>query len=318
MWFGDLVTMRWWNDLWLNESFATYMSVLCMVDATRYTRGWTTFANQEKAWAYRQDQLPSTHPIATDASDIETVKINFDGITYAKGASVLKQLVAWVGREEFLAGLRSYFRAHEFGNTVLGDLLTELEKSSGRDLSEWSGQWLETAGVNTLRPAYELDDAGALSSFAILQEAPADYPTLRPHRVAVGCYQRQDGALVRTQRVELDVVGAKTEVPELVGVAHPDLVLVNDDDLAYAKIRLDEQSLKTLVEHLGDIEQSLPRALCWAAAWDMTRDGEMAARDYLSLVLNNIDAENDIGVVQSLLRLAGSGDDAVLRPRLGS
>ena len=302
MWFGDLVTMRWWDDLWLNESFATYMSVLCQASATRWTGAWTTFCNSEKTWAYRQDQLPSTHPIAADMVDIEAVKVNFDGITYAKGASVLKQLVAWVGQDAFLSALRDYFRAHEYGNTVLADLLGALERASGRDLSDWSAEWLETAGVNTLRGSFEVDGDGAFSSFAVLQEAPAEWPTLRSHRVAVGLYSLVEGRLVRTHREELDVVGAKTEVPALVGHPQPDLVLVNDDDLTFAKIRLDKRSLATLIAHVGDLEDSLPRALCWAALWDMTRDAELPARDYVAAVLAGIGRESDIGLVQSLLR----------------
>ncbi|MCW2606971.1 MAG: aminopeptidase, partial [Frankiales bacterium] len=306
MWFGDLVTMRWWDDLWLNESFATYMSVLAQASATRWTGAWTTFANTEKTWAYRQDQLPSTHPIAADMVDIEAVKVNFDGITYAKGASVLKQLVAWVGQDAFLAGLRTYFTKHEYANTELPDLLVELEAASGRDLSAFSAEWLETAGVNTLRASFETDGDGAFTSFSLLQEAPDAWPTLRSHRVAVGLYDLVDGRLVRTGREELDVVGAKTEVPGLVGRPQPDLVLVNDDDLTFAKVRLDERSLQTLVQHVGAIEDSLPRALAWAAAWDMTRDAEMPARDYLALVLAGIGRETDIGLVQSLIRQATS------------
>ena len=306
MWFGDLVTMRWWDDLWLNESFATYMSVLCQADATRWTNAWTTFANTEKTWAYRQDQLPSTHPIAADIRDMEDVKVNFDGITYAKGASVLKQLVAWVGQDAFLDGLKTYFVKHEFANTELRDLLVELEAASGRDLSNFSSEWLETAGCNTLRASFETDADGAFTAFSVLQEAPADWPTLRSHRVAVGLYDLVDGELVRVHREELDVVGAKTDVPGMLGHRQPALVLVNDDDLTFAKIRLDERSLETLVAHIGDFADSLPRALCWAAAWDMTRDAELPARDYVALVQRGIGGESDIGVVQSLLRQAQS------------
>ncbi|TDB94506.1 aminopeptidase N [Actinomadura sp. 7K534] len=304
MWFGDLVTMRWWDDLWLNESFATYMSVLCMAEATDWTSVWTTFANLEKAWAYRQDQLPSTHPIAADIPDIRAVEVNFDGITYAKGASVLKQLVAYVGLDNFLEGVRRYFDRHAWGNTVLTDLLGALEEMSGRDLAAWSKEWLETAGVNTMRPEYELDGDGDFSSFAVLQEAKADYPTLRSHRLAIGLYDRTPEGVVRRERVELDVVGARTEVPQLVGKKRPDLVLVNDDDLTYAKIRLDAHSQATLVESIGDIRESLPRALCWSAAWDMTRDAEMATRDYVRLVAKGIRGVTDIAVTQTLLRQA--------------
>ncbi len=324
MWFGDLVTMRWWDDLWLNESFATYMAVLCQATATRWTDAWTTFCNTEKTWALRQDQLPSTHPVAADAVDMEAVKVNFDGITYAKGASLLRQLVAWVGQEEFLAGLRSYFRAHEWGNTSLRDLLGELERSSGRDLTHWSAEWLETTGVNTLRARFTLDDAGAFTAFALEQTADDAHPTLRSHRVAVGLYDRRpDGRLARRDRVELDVVGGRTEVPKLVGARQPDLLLLNDDDLTFAKIRLDERSLATVVAGIGALDASLPRALCWSAAWDMTRDAELPAGDYLRLVLDGVEAETDIGVTQQLLRQAASavviyGDPGRRSQRLGA
>ena len=304
MWFGDLVTMRWWDDLWLNESFATYMSVLCESEATQWTGSWTTFANLWKTWAYRQDQLPSTHPISADIPDIRAVEVNFDGITYAKGASVLKQLVAYVGRDNFISGVRSYFDRHAWGNTALSDLLDALEETSGRDLTSWSKEWLETAGVNTLRPTYEVGDDGAFTSFAVLQEAPQEYPTLRSHRVAIGLYDRTDKGIVRRKRVELDVVGARTDVPELIGEARPDLVLVNDDDLTYAKIRLDDHSMRTLIEGIGDITEGLPRAMCWSAAWDMCRDAEVAARDYVQLVVSGIQGVTDVSVAQSLLRQA--------------
>ncbi|MGE5762517.1 MAG: aminopeptidase N [Mycobacterium leprae] len=302
MWFGDLVTMRWWDDLWLNESFATYMAALAQAEATRWRGAWTTFANVQKTWAYRQDQLPSTHPIVADIEDIEAVKVNFDGITYAKGASVLKQLVAWVGRDRFLEAMRVYFRRHEWSTTTLHDLLSALEEASGRDLSAWSKQWLETAGVNTLRPEFTVDPARRFTSFEVRQDAVPEHPTLRSHRVAIGLYDDVNGSLVRRDRVELDVVGAQTEVPGLVGATRPDLVLVNDDDLTYAKIRLDEHSFATVTSSIGAFVETLPRALCWGAAWDMTRDAEVATRDYLTLVLGGIGAETEIGVVQTLLR----------------
>ncbi|GAA0387806.1 aminopeptidase N [Microbispora corallina] len=306
MWFGDLVTMRWWDDLWLNESFATYMSVLCQAEATRWGQGaWTTFANVEKAWAYRQDQLPSTHPIAADIPDMQAVEVNFDGITYAKGASVLKQLVAYVGLDNFLAGVRDYFNEHAWGNTTLQDLLSALERTSGRDLSAWSKEWLETSGVNTLRPSFTTDGEGRFLSFEVLQEATAEHPTLRSHRIAIGLYSLRDGVLARTRRVELDIVGARTAVPELVGEVQPDLVLLNDDDLTYAKIRLDGRSLETLVNGgISAFQESLPRALSWSAAWDMTRDAEMATRDYVRLVTSGIDSVRDITVLQTVLRQA--------------
>ncbi|MFH8656751.1 aminopeptidase N [Streptomyces afghaniensis] len=312
MWFGDLVTMEWWNDLWLNESFATYTSIACQAahPESRWPHSWTTFANSMKTWAYRQDQLPSTHPIMAEINDLDDVLVNFDGITYAKGASVLKQLVAYVGEDEFFRGVQAYFKAHAYGNTRLSDLLGALETTSGRDLKSWSKAWLETAGINVLRPEIETDGNGVVTSFSIRQEAPAlpagakGEPTLRPHRIAVGLYELDDasGKLVREERIELDVDGELTAVPQLVGKRRPAVILLNDDDLSYAKVRLDEQSLAFVTEHLGDFESSLPRALCWASAWDMTRDAELAARDYLSLVLSGIGKESDIGVVQSLHR----------------
>jgi aminopeptidase N len=304
MWFGDLVTMRWWDDLWLNESFATWAGTLAQAEATRWTQAWTTFAEVYKSWAYRQDQLPSTHPIAADIPDIHAVEVNFDGITYAKGASVLKQLVAYVGRENFLAGVRRYFAAHSWGNATLADLLSALEAVSGRDLSAWSREWLETAGVNTLRPSYTVDAQDRFTSFAVIQEVADSYPVLRSHRLAIGLYDRTDHGLTRRTIVEIDVSGAATEVPELVGQLRPDLVLVNDDDLTYAKVRLDEHSLATLIDSIGSFSSSLPAAVCWAAAWDMCRDGEMAARDYVRLVLGGVSSVRDISVVQTLLRQA--------------
>ena len=305
MWFGDLVTMRWWDDLWLNESFATWAGTLAQAEATRWTSAWTTFAQLYKAWAYRQDQLPSTHPIAADIGDIAAVEVNFDGITYAKGASVLKQLVAYVGRENFLDGVRKYFGAHAWGNATLADLLAALEETSGRDLASWSAEWLQTAGVNTLRPSYSVDADGRFTEFAVEQEAAATHPVLRSHRIAIGLYDRTAAGLVRRLRVETDVAGPRTVVAELAGHPRPDLVLVNDDDLSYAKIRLDEHSLRTLVDSIGAFSDSLPAALCWSAAWDMVRDGEMAARDYVRLVLSGISSVADISVVQTLLRQAG-------------
>ena len=211
MWFGDLVTMRWWDDLWLNESFAEFMAYHAAANATRFTDAWTGFATGRKAWGYRQDQLPSTHPIAADAPDLDTAKLNFDGISYAKGAAVLKQLVAWVGLEEFMAGVRAYFGKHAWGNTRLVDLLAELEVTSGRDLTQWSREWLSTAGCNTLRPQFELAEDGTFSSFQVLQEAPADHPALRSHRIAVGLYDRTAQGLTLRERLEIDVVGAATD-----------------------------------------------------------------------------------------------------------
>ncbi len=301
MWFGDLVTMKWWNDLWLNESFAEWASTLATAEATEWNEAWTTFQAMEKSWAYRQDQLPSTHPIVATINDLEDVQVNFDGITYAKGGSVLKQLVAWVGLPEFMLGVSNYFKKHEFGNTELSDLLSELEKTSGRELTEWSRLWLETAGVNTLRPLIETTDDGTITSFVVQQEAAPDYPTIRPHRLAIGFYNLRGGKLMRDHRVEIDVDGVSTDVPQLVGQGRPDLVLVNDEDLAYAKIRLDEKSLSVAMEHLEDIDDPLARSIVWGAAWDATRDAEASPSDYVQLVLNNIAAETESTTIRTTL-----------------
>ena len=302
MWFGDLVTMKWWNDLWLNESFAEYASTLATAEATEWHGAWTTFTALEKSWAYRQDQLPSTHPIVADINDLEDVQVNFDGITYAKGASVLKQLVAWVGQEKFLAGVANYFKKHAYQNTELNDLLVELEATSGRELRSWSKLWLETAGVNTLRPEITVDTDGKISAFAVTQTAIAEHPTLRPHRMGIGFYNLVAGKLQRVDRVEIDIDGARTEVSELVGQQQPDLVLLNDDDLAYAKIRLDDKSWKFALEHLALFEDSLARTLIWGAAWDATRDAEASPREFIKLVLNNIGSETESTTMLTLLR----------------
>ncbi|NTW39199.1 MAG: aminopeptidase N, partial [Cellulomonadaceae bacterium] len=319
MWFGDLVTMRWWDDLWLNESFAEFASHLAAAEATRWTSAWTTFSSMEKSWAYRQDQLPSTHPIVADIRDLEDVEVNFDGITYAKGASVLRQLVAWVGQDQFFAGVQAYFARHAWGNTELRDLLVELERTSGRDLAPWSALWLEEAGVTLLRPQVELDAHGLVTHFAVHQEVPAEHHAQRPHRLAIGGYDLvTDDAgtttLERTVRIELDIRGAHTPVPQFVGKERPDLLLVNDGDLAYAKVRLDADSLAVATSNLHSFTDSLPRTLVWGAAWDMTRDGELPAREFAALVLANIAHETDSSVVLVLLRQLATTLDLYVAP----
>ncbi len=300
MWFGDLVTMRWWDDLWLNESFAEYASTLASAEATRWTNSWTTFAGSEKAWAYMQDQLPSTHPVVADMVDFDAVETNFDGITYAKGASVLRQLVAYVGEDAFFEGVRAYFQKHAWGNTELSDLLVELEATSGRDLRTWSALWLEQAGVTLLRPLIDRDDDGTVTRFAVAQETPAEHPTLRPHRLGIAGFTEQNGKLVRTEHVEVDVDGELTEIDELVG-KQADLWLLNDGDLAYAKIRLDPDSFLTAMRDLETIEDPLARTLIWASGWDMVRDAEMPSRLYHQLLLDDIEGEADSSTVRTLL-----------------
>ncbi|WP_062069210.1 aminopeptidase N [Demequina sediminicola] len=307
MWFGDLVTMKWWNDLWLNESFAEYASTVATVETTKWKNNWVTFNSLEKTWAARQDQLPSTHPIMADIADLEDVEVNFDGITYAKGASVLRQLAAWVGEDEFFAGVAEYFRKHHHSNTTLNDLLVELEKTSGRDLAGWSEVWLQKAGITTLRPEIETDSHDDIAQFVVRQEVPEAWPTQRPHRLGIGGYDvvvndAGKATLERTQYVEVDIDGERTEIPELAGNHRSALFLINDGDLAYAKVRLDPQSLATAVEHVGSFVDPLARSMVLTAAWDMTRDGEMPARQFIDLVLGNIGSETESTTVMVLLR----------------
>ncbi len=313
MWFGDLVTMKWWDDLWLNESFAEFMATLSSAEAAGFGDAWTTFSIGRKTWAYLQDQLPSTHPVAADVPTLSQAVANFDGISYAKGAAVLQQLAAKVGRERFFAGIRAYFAAHAFGNATLADLLQALEASSGTRLGDWSKAWLETAGPNTLRAEFDEAADGTLASFAITQEAPPGYPTLRPHHIAVGLYARDaDGGLTRTHRAEVDVTGPRTEVPELAGRPRPDLILVNDDDLGYARVRFDPRSLATVTQSVGGLRSSLSRAVCWTALIDMTRQGELSLPAFAKAVTAGLGQEDSLPVIQVLqsvtsqvLRLAG-------------
>ena len=290
MWFGDLVTMQWWDDLWLNESFATWSAATAQTAIGEYADAWTTFASVEKAWAYQQDQLPSTHPIAADAPDIETAEQNFDGITYAKGASVLKQLQAYVGYEEFFAGVRKHFDNHAYANATFADLLGALEEASGRDLSDWAEQWLRTTGVSVLRP--EIGE-----TFAVLQEEP------RPHRVRVGLYTLEGDAVRRIKQVETDIDGERTEIPELAGIEH-DLAIVNDDDLTYAKMRLTPEHQRFALEHIGEIEDSLARTVIWSSLWESVRDGELPAREFVRLVAREASRETHPSVQERLLAQA--------------
>jgi len=300
MWFGDLVTMRWWNDLWLNESFAEFCGTLSSAEATRFTDAWATFSSSRKTWGYMQDRLPSTHPIAAEVHTLSLALANFDGISYAKGAAVLRQLVAHLGREQFLVGIRAYLAEHAWRNAALADLLAVLEAKSGVSLADWSKAWLETAGVNTLRSDFEVDESGAFTSFAVLQEAPAEHPTLRAHRIAVGLYERADGRLARTHRTEIDVRGARTEVPQLTGVQQPDLILLNDDDLDYAIVRFDPRSVSTLADSVGDLTDSLARAVCWSAAIDMLQQAELSLPAFVRMLAGSMAMETSVSALQIL------------------
>lgn len=309
MWFGDLVTMQWWDDLWLKESFADYMGTLGVDRTTDWGTAWVNFANNRKAWAYVQDQLPTTHPIVADIPDLEAAKQNFDGITYAKGASVLKQLVAYVGFEAFIAGSRQYFRDHAYGNTTLEDLLAALSAASGRDLATWARQWLQTSGISTLTSEIQEHD-GVLATVSLHQHAEdpiTGRQEPRPHRLRIGLYNPDAaGALVRTDSVETDVDGELTLVSQLAGKARPALLLVNDEDLSYAKVRLDPHSEATVRSSLGTISDPMARALCWTALWDSARDAVTPAARYVEAVQRFGAFETGIGVLLNVLGNAGT------------
>ncbi len=317
MWFGDLVTPQWWDDLWLKESFAEFMGAHVCVQATEFTDAWVAFAGRRKAWAYAQDQLPTTHPIVADIADVEAAKQNFDGITYAKGAAVLKQLVAHVGVDAFFAGARAYFQQHAFSSATLADLLASLQEASGRDLDEWAACWLQTAGPDTLTPVIETAD-GRITRLAIRQESlDARDGTVvgRPHTLAVGLYRVVDGMLRRTDRLEVDLAGGpSTDLPQAVGLSAPDLVLVNDEDLTYAKVVLDPASLETVRAHLSGVDDALARALVWAALWNMTRDAVLPARDYLAIAMDHALAETDAATLTDVLARVDSCLNLYLPP----
>ncbi len=301
-WFGDLVTMKWWEDLWLNESFAELAGFLATAEATRFTEAWTAFCASRKIWGYSQDQLPSTHPIAARVRTLSEAEANFDGISYAKGAAVLKQLLAYVGRDNFLAAVREYFDRHAWGNATLDDLLAALSAHSSRNLAEWSKAWLETAGPNTLRSDFTLDADGQFDRFTVLQEAPAEHPTLRPHHIAIGLYNlTAGGEVVRTHRVEVDVTGPRTEVPALTGQPQPDLVLLNDDDLGYAIVRFDQRSLDTLKTSMGAFTDSLARTVCWSAVADMAAQAELSVPAFVKIVVSGMGSEPSVAVVEGML-----------------
>ncbi|MFE0460024.1 aminopeptidase N [Kitasatospora sp. NPDC058965] len=291
MWFGDLVTMKWWDDLWLNESFAEFMAYTATARATRFTDMWTDYAAR-KAWGYDADQRPSTHPVAPESvEDSAQALQNFDGISYAKGASALRQLVAWLGEERFLAGVNDYFERFAYGNATLADLLDCLTAASGRDVRGWAATWLRTTGVDTLRADGEQ-----------LVHTAAD-GRLRPHRLGVARYRRAaDGTLVLGSREDLELTGEQDRIP--LRTAPDDLLLLNDTDLDYVKIRLDPHSWRTVRESLGAVPDEPARAVLWDSARDQVRDGELAPEQYLELVAAHLPGETSLHLVQSVLRFA--------------
>ncbi|MGC4821927.1 aminopeptidase N [Micromonospora sp. DT63] len=315
MWFGDLVTMRWWDDLWLNESFAEYLGTRVTAEATRFGQSWTTFAMRRKAWGYAADQRPSTHPVAPqEVADADEGLLNFDGISYAKGASVLRQLVAWLGDEAFLAGLNAHFAAHRFGNATLADLLASLSAASGRDLSGWAELWLRQPQVNTLRAEVSVDADGRYTEVAVVQTAPESHPVLRPHRIGVGRYAA-DGTVRRTE-VDLDpaVDGGRTVLDELAGEPAAQVLLLNDGDLTYAKVRLDPASADAVALLLPRLTDPLTRAVLWGEALDAVTDGERPVGGLVDLMVEALPAETEVIIAEDVLTLSRSLVDRYLDP----
>ena len=307
--FGDVTTMRWWGDLWLNETFATYMANLAMEKSTRFTNAWVDFANSVKSIAARQDQLVTTHRIADHVPDTVSVRQNFDGITYHKGASVMRQLVAWVGDEAFMRGVQDYFKRYRWGNADLQEFLDCLRRASGRDLTQWGQDWLQTTGLNTFY-AHLSEQNGRYTAFSVEQTAIPAHPTLRAHRAGIGLYDRDSKGVLRLRRrVETDLTGAITPINELVGERVCDLVLLNDGDLTFAKLRFDPRSLETLKADLSNLADPLARALCWAALWDLTRDTEMPVREFVELVARHVPEERDSLLVERVTSQARSAID---------
>ena len=295
MWFGDLVTPQWWDDLWLKESFAEFMGADASVAATEYREAWANFALSRKAWAYIQDQLPTTHPIKADIPDVYAARQNFDGITYAKGAAVLKQLVHYVGRAEFYAGARDYFRTHAFGAATFDDLLTALAQHTDRDLQSWANAWLMTTGMDTLRPQLSLSPDGTA-----VRELQVSAGT-RPHRTTVSFYYRAGERLERRYSWNSDIPPGGSTITAAEGVPAPDLIVLNDGDHTYAKLAFDPTSLATLRAQLSGIDSELSRAIVWNALWNLARDGELLVTDYADIVLRHSLAESNPALLSSNL-----------------
>ncbi|MDQ3449084.1 MAG: aminopeptidase N [Chloroflexota bacterium] len=302
MWFGNLVTMRWWDDLWLNESFASYISYLALTKATRFTGAWRAFTTDMKRWAYHQDQLPTTHPIAGEAPDTDSAFLNFDGITYGKGAAVLKQLVATIGHNGFRDGLRVYFRRHAWDNATLADFLAALEEGSGHELAEWSRLWLETASVNTIEARWTTSE-GRITSLELEQSASEAHPVLRPHSLRIALLSATDPGAA-PHALEASIQGPRAEVAEAAGWPSPVLVFPNHDDHAYAKVRLDATSLAFVRDRMAEVTDPLLRELLWMSLWEMVRDGALPSPEYLDIIRRQVIHEPDPELIQSILSRA--------------
>ncbi|MFI6346865.1 aminopeptidase N [Streptomyces sp. NPDC050560] len=300
MWFGNLVTLRWWDDMWLNESFAEYMGYQTLAEATRHTGTWTQFAIARKAWGYDADQRPSTHPVAPeDVPDCAAAHLNFDGISYAKGASALRQLVTWLGEKNFLAGINTHFARHRFGNATLADLIDSLALHTDRDVRGWAESWLRTTGIDTLTPTVTTGQG--------TWTLHVHHQGQRPHRLAVGLYDRdpvEPGALLPRGPWERDFPGTGTDTALTGEGTRPALVLLNDQDLGYAKIRLDDQSWDTALRSLSGLPDPVTRAVVWNTARDMVRDAELPPAAYLDAARTHLPHESDLAIVQGVLAFA--------------
>jgi aminopeptidase N len=324
MWFGDGTTQQWWDDLWLSESFAQFCEATAQVKLGLDPDAWPTMSVTERIAAFADDRLPSSHPVASGAATVSEAIATFDGISYAKGAAVLRQLSAYVGEEKFTAGLRAYLDGHSYGNARLADLVAAVGDASGKDLTAWSKAWLETAGPNVLRCEFSADSDDRFSEFSVVQEAPGRHPVLRPHRVAVGLYQRSGDSLARVGRVDVEVAGARTAVPTLLGAPRPDLILLNDDDTGYVIVRFDQRSLDTVLSSVGGLSDPAARAVCWNAIVDMVRQAELPVTAFAAMLAGAMRSEPSPPVLSALqaqaewliARFATPGQAAEARTRL--
>jgi aminopeptidase N len=300
MWFGDLVTMRWWDDLWLNEAFASWAATWASVNATGFSDAWATYLAASEMSGYQMDMGPASHPIRGDVPDVAQAMANFDAITYVKGEAVLRQLVATVGEETFVEGLRAYFREHAWGNTRLADLMTAIGAAAGRDLTGWTTAWFDRAGTDTL----------TLTRGEVLATGPRGEEP-REHHVGIGAYRVAGDGLERVGAAYVDTAGARTPVADLPAA---DLYLVNDEDLTFAAVRTDERSLRTMLERAGSLPDPLSRAMAVSTAWDMLVKGELSTDEVLGCVLGVLGTERSPGVVEPFLALSLRAAELWTRP----
>jgi aminopeptidase N len=296
MWSGNLVTMHWWNDLWLNESFATYAGTMTMAADPRFPSTWIGF-HRSKSRSYFQDQLVTTHPIVTEVPD--TMSTNFDGITYGKGASFLKQLHFLVGEKAFQKGLQIYFNQHAFGNTRVNDFIAAMEKATGRSLQTFAKEWLHTAGVNTLAVDFTCKK-GKIDQFHLKQSAPAEQPTLREHKTQLALYKWKGERFELIKEAAVGYQSASTPWKEAKGLTCPDLVFPNQNDHDYVQVVLDPVSYKNAAAHLQAIDSPMQRIMVWNAVTDMILSTDLSLTDYTRFVVQQLPLEKDYDVLRAI------------------